>query len=272
MILEEQKASFKNTNYIKQRGTTLRGIVKTYLSQKQYGFIKGDDGKDYFFHYSAFKNKNDTDKLCEGLYLQFEQKATPKGYAATQIELLNKNVAINYEIPETIYTSKSSQIKGWDLIQSSNWRVHGTSRNSPDAAKDEMIQGAAFIGANSLLNMQYYKTTGSEAGTGNGTHYYTIHNFSGVASNIAKKSSHGQYRLDDLKGINNNAKALKIQLLEKSKSAQQKRVLFWLIIFTFIASLWIIKVDWAIGGTIGLLILAFVLSHARDYDSWLEEI
>ncbi|WP_181563702.1 cold-shock protein [Campylobacter hyointestinalis] len=250
----------------------MRGIVKTYLSEKQYGFIKGDDGKDYFFHHSSFKNKNDIDKLCEGLYLHFEQKATPKGYSAIQIELVEQNITIGYEIPDTIYTSKNSDIKGWEVIEVSNWIVHGSSINSPDSAKEDMIHGAKLIGANALFNIQYYKTTGSERGTGSRTYYYTIHNFRGRAANIARKSPNGQYNLDDLKQINSNAKTLKTSLVKKTTSAKIKRMLFWLIVFLLISILWIYKKDFAIIGTIGLVILASFLSHATDYDSWLEEI
>jgi len=250
----------------------LRGIIKTYLPEKQYGFIKGNDGKDYFFHHSSLLNKNDIDKLCEGLYLHFDQKATPKGYSAIQIELIEQNITIGYEIPDTVYTSKNSYIKGWEVTGSSNWMVHGSSRNSPDSAKEEMIHRARLIGANALLNVQYYKTTGSEPGTGTGTHYYTIHNFKGKATNIARKSLNGQYKLDDLRQINNNAKALKTTLVNKTTSAKIKRVIFWLVVFLLICILWIEKEDFAIIGTIGLVMLAFFLSHATDYDSWLEEI
>ena len=28
----------------------MKGTISTYLPEKQYGFIKGEDGKDYFFH------------------------------------------------------------------------------------------------------------------------------------------------------------------------------------------------------------------------------
>lgn len=250
----------------------MRGIVKTYLSEKQYGFIRGDDGKDYFFHYSAFTNNNDLNRLCEGLYLQFEQKATPKGYSAVQIEIIEQNITMGYEVPNTVYTSKNADIKGWEVIEYSNWIVHGSSRNSPDSAKEDLIHGAKLISANTLLNIQYYKTTGSEPGTGKGTHYYTIHNFRGRAVNIAKKSSSGQYKLDDLQKINSNAKALKMHLSDKTSSAKKKRMLFWLVVFLLIGVLWIFKKDFATIGTVGLIILAFFLSHATDYDSWLEQI
>ena len=43
------------------------GTVKSYLSDKNYGFIKGEDGKDYFFHDSSLKDKKDINKLCEDL-------------------------------------------------------------------------------------------------------------------------------------------------------------------------------------------------------------
>jgi len=81
--------------------------------------------------------------------------------------------------------------------------VYGSSRHSPDEAKEDMIDGAESIGANTLLDTQYYKTTGSERGTGQGTHYYTIHNFKGRAANIARKSPNGEYKLDELKTIYN---------------------------------------------------------------------
>ena len=31
----------------------MKGTVKMFNKEKGYGFIRGEDGKDYFFHYSA---------------------------------------------------------------------------------------------------------------------------------------------------------------------------------------------------------------------------
>ena len=42
------------------------GKVKFYNKEKKYGFITGDDGKDYFFHSSAVSNElyvQDGDKV-----------------------------------------------------------------------------------------------------------------------------------------------------------------------------------------------------------------
>tara|TARA_A100001011_G_scaffold353981_1_gene396029 strand:- start:3039 stop:3233 length:195 start_codon:yes stop_codon:yes gene_type:complete len=42
------------------------GKVKFYNKEKKYGFITGDDGKDYFFHSSSVSNElyvQDGDKV-----------------------------------------------------------------------------------------------------------------------------------------------------------------------------------------------------------------
>lgn len=43
-----------------------KGKVKFYNRDKKYGFITGDDGKDYFFHVSGVSNEaelNDEDAV-----------------------------------------------------------------------------------------------------------------------------------------------------------------------------------------------------------------
>lgn len=248
----------------------MTGIIKTYLNEKNYGFIKGDDGKDYFFHQSSI-DKYDLNKVCEGALVTFDQKATPKGYNAVKISI-NSGSNIKYSIPDKIYTSKDNTIKGWDVVDVSNWIVHGSSRNSPDDAKNDMLHGIKLIGANCALNMQYYKTTGSEPGTGKGTYYYTIHNFRGRPANIGKKSLSGTFSKNDLLGINDNAKKLKTKLIAKTNEAKNKRLIFWIILLSIVGLSWIVKKDIAIFVSIGLIVIGFFFSHATDYDSWLEEI
>ena len=41
------------------------GTVKFFNKSRRYGFIKGDDGEDYFFHESG---------LSEGIYVQDNDK------------------------------------------------------------------------------------------------------------------------------------------------------------------------------------------------------
>lgn len=65
----------------------LKGNVKWYNRKKGYGFIAGDDGQDYFVHYS---------KLPEGCILkdndrvEFVGMETPKGFQAQEVEILPK--------------------------------------------------------------------------------------------------------------------------------------------------------------------------------------
>ena len=206
------------------------GTVKSYLSDKNYGFIKGEDGKDYFFHDSSLKDKKDINKLCEDLILEFEQKATPKGYSALNISLLDNNITLKYNLPDTVYISKKDGIKGWEVIEESDWIITGTSSESPDSAKEDLINKANLIGANAIFYTKYYKTTGSEAGTGRGIHHFTIHNYAGRAMNIGKKSPDGKYSVQDLTLINKKASELKDYYKNKNKKSRKYRIIFWLII------------------------------------------
>ena len=206
------------------------GTVTSYLSDKNYGFIKGEDGKDYFFHDSSLKDKKDINKLCEDLILEFEQKATPKGYSALNISLLDNNITLKYNLPDTVYISKKDGIKGWEVIEESDWIITGTSSESPDSAKEDLINKANLIGANAIFYTKYYKTTGSEAGTGRGIHHFTIHNYVGRAMNIGKKSPDGKYSVQDLTLINKKASELKDYYKNKNKKSRKYRIIFWLII------------------------------------------
>ena len=206
------------------------GTVTSYLTDRNYGFIKGEDGKDYFFHGSSLKDKNDINKLCEDLILEFEQKATPKGYSAVNIRLLDNNITLKYNVPDTVYISKKDEIKSWEVIEESDWIVTGTSRESPDSAKKDLINKTNLIGANAIFYTHYYKTTGSEAGTGKGIHHFTIHNYAGRAMNIGKKSPNGKYSAQDLTFINKQACELKDYYRNKNKKFRIYRIIFWLII------------------------------------------
>ena len=206
------------------------GTVTSYLSDKNYGFIKGEDGKDYFFHDSSLKDKKDINKLCEDLILEFEQKATPKGYSALNISLLDNNITLKYNLPDTVYISKKDGIKGWEVIEESDWIITGTSSESPDSAKEDLINKANLIGANAIFYTNYYKTTGSEAGTGKGIHHFTIHNYAVIGINIGKKSPDGKYSVQDLTLINKKASELKDYYKNKNKKSRKYRIIFWLII------------------------------------------
>lgn len=63
------------------------GVVKHYNSEKGFGFIIGEDGKDYFYHISDAKDV----KLVEyGDKVKFEKGYGKKGIAAKNITVTEK--------------------------------------------------------------------------------------------------------------------------------------------------------------------------------------
>lgn len=204
----------------------MTGLIKTYLAQKQYGFIKGDDGLDYFFHHKEFNNKEDIAFLCEGTYLKFEQKATPKGYCAAKIEILKE---LPYETPSDVLISKTDSIKGWKIVELSNWNIYSKTSSSGEPyqlAKDNIIKQAKAAGANALINFEYFTTEGSI-----GNYRYTIHNYKARLANVARQSPKGEYELSDFFNLNTKA-------AEKSDELKSKRNLilaFYNVAFASIA-------------------------------------
>lgn len=67
----------------------MNGTVKWFNSQKGYGFITCEDGKDVFVHYSGI-NCDGFKYLKEGQKVKFEMKDSEKG-----------NIAINVVVCKT---------------------------------------------------------------------------------------------------------------------------------------------------------------------------
>ncbi len=63
----------------------LKGKVKFYNIEKGFGFIAGEDNKDYFVHHSQLVNNfipRDNDEV------EFEPKKAEKGLQATEVKLV----------------------------------------------------------------------------------------------------------------------------------------------------------------------------------------
>jgi len=63
----------------------IKGICKWYNERKGFGFITGEDGNDYFFHYTQMPE--DT-VLQEADKVEFETMETDKGIQAQNIKLV----------------------------------------------------------------------------------------------------------------------------------------------------------------------------------------
>lgn len=66
----------------------MKGTVKKFDKEKGYGFITGEDGKDYFFHYSQLVMEGF--KTAEvGQKVEYEEASTDKGLRANNIHLVD---------------------------------------------------------------------------------------------------------------------------------------------------------------------------------------
>jgi CspA family cold shock protein len=62
------------------------GTVKKLVSDRGFGFITSDDGKDYFFHRSAVSPSLDFDRMVGGEKVKFEIEQDAKGARAAKVE------------------------------------------------------------------------------------------------------------------------------------------------------------------------------------------
>lgn len=64
----------------------MKGVVTKYNEDKGYGFIKGDDGTNLFFHISDIKSSKEPQK---GDQLEFETETGEKGLVAKKIHIID---------------------------------------------------------------------------------------------------------------------------------------------------------------------------------------
>jgi CspA family cold shock protein len=61
------------------------GTIKKVVSDRGFGFIAAEDGKDYFFHRDGLDPSLDFDRLSGGEKVTFEVEASPRGPRATKV-------------------------------------------------------------------------------------------------------------------------------------------------------------------------------------------
>ena len=61
------------------------GSVKKVVSDRGFGFITGEDGKDYFFHRDSLDRSLDFDRLAGGEKVEFDVEANPRGPRAVRV-------------------------------------------------------------------------------------------------------------------------------------------------------------------------------------------
>jgi CspA family cold shock protein len=66
---------------------TLTGSVKWFNNQKGYGFITGDDGNEYFVHFSGISG-NGFRELVENQKVEFDVEDGDKGQKAVNVTVV----------------------------------------------------------------------------------------------------------------------------------------------------------------------------------------
>jgi cold shock protein len=62
------------------------GTIKKVVSDRGFGFIAAEDGKEYFFHRNGLTSSLDFDRLTGGEKVQFQIEQSPKGPRATNVQ------------------------------------------------------------------------------------------------------------------------------------------------------------------------------------------
>jgi CspA family cold shock protein len=61
------------------------GTLKKVVSERGFGFIGAEDGKEYFFHRSGLDATLNFDELTGGEKVEFQIENSPKGARATHV-------------------------------------------------------------------------------------------------------------------------------------------------------------------------------------------
>ena len=61
------------------------GTIKKLVSDRGFGFLVAEDGKEYFFHRSGLDSSLDFDQLRGGERVEFDIEQSPKGPRAANV-------------------------------------------------------------------------------------------------------------------------------------------------------------------------------------------
>jgi len=74
-------------------GPKVRGRVKKLVPDRGFGFVRGDDGKEVFFHRSGL-GANDYDALSEGDIVEYVVQEGPRGPRAENVRAVGADGAV----------------------------------------------------------------------------------------------------------------------------------------------------------------------------------
>jgi CspA family cold shock protein len=74
-------------NFERGAGAMPTGTIKKLVSDRGFGFIAAEDGKEYFFHRTGLDSSVNFDSLAGGERVEFDIEPSQKGPRANRIKL-----------------------------------------------------------------------------------------------------------------------------------------------------------------------------------------
>ncbi|MGS2743871.1 cold-shock protein [Halomonas sp. LS-001] len=148
------------------------GTIKSYSTQKSFGFIESENGESVFFHISKVA-PNDKNNIKAGCIVSFDECPTPKGMAAEKIVIAGK-AAERYVAPQSneVIVSKTEACGKDNRVVHKLPRITVEDRN-PEAAVARLKIKAGNAGCNAIVNLSKGRRRG-QAWT-NSNYRFSVH-------------------------------------------------------------------------------------------------
>lgn len=247
------------------------GKIMRFSDDDENGVIIGEDGLEYTFEYSEFTNIIDLAMLHENLCVQFESARFKNRLIALTITPRDVYAKSRYLIPKNVLVSHDFNVKGWETLDRSSWCVVGSSKISPQHAKEEMIKRASLIQANALVYVEFFEMTSTRLRANGTKKTYPVYHYRGWAASVGKKAESGVDKEVCLGIIDQSAIRLKRSLKSKSNLNLAIRVL--MVIFLLYCAGYQTMADTALSTALPALAFFLVLFSffilRTDQDKWL---
>jgi len=86
VLLLEQAVQLQTRSRRGKGVNVTTGNIKKVVSDRGFGFIAAEDGKEYFFHRDSLQAPLNFDRLNGGETVKFDVQASPKGPRATNVQ------------------------------------------------------------------------------------------------------------------------------------------------------------------------------------------
>ncbi|HEY1161604.1 MAG TPA: cold shock domain-containing protein [Candidatus Dormibacteraeota bacterium] len=87
VVLLERAGAFARNSFENRELEMPTGTIKKLVSDRGFGFIAAEDGREYFFHRTGLDPSVNFDSLAGGERVNFEIEPSQKGPRANRIKL-----------------------------------------------------------------------------------------------------------------------------------------------------------------------------------------